>query len=165
MITLEFAKFFLVNVYAPNSQNELRRLSYRVQSWEVDFLAYVRKLEKKKPVVICGDLNVAHKPIDLARPGPNERSPGYTQEERACLDRLLRAGYIDTFRMFHDQPHCYSWWSYRAAAREKNVGWRIDYFCASKRLKEFIQDAKILSDVYGSDHCPVQLDLDGSCFS
>ncbi|HIV12203.1 MAG: exodeoxyribonuclease III [Clostridiales bacterium] len=159
VITLEFGDFYLVTVYTPNSQNELARLSYRME-WEDAFLAYLKKLEEKKPVIFCGDLNVAHREIDLKNPKTNRRNAGFTDEEREKFSRLLESGFIDTFRYFYpDQEQIYSWWSYRFRAREKNAGWRIDYFCVSESLKERLVDAKILTDVMGSDHCPVELDI------
>ena len=159
VITLEFGDFYLVTVYTPNSQNELARLSYRME-WEDAFLAYLKKLEEKKPVIFCGDLNVAHREIYLKNPKTNRRNAGFTDEEREKFSRLLESGFIDTFRYFYpDQEQIYSWWSYRFRAREKNAGWRIDYFCVSESLKERLVDAKILTDVMGSDHCPVELDI------
>lgn len=159
IVTLEMDDFYLVNVYTPNSQNELARLPYRM-NWERDFLAYVKALDQKKPVIICGDLNVAHKEIDLARPASNRHSAGFTDEERSCMTRLLENGFVDTFRHFHpDQKDIYSWWSYRFRGREKNLGWRIDYFLASERLIPRLQAAEIRTDVFGSDHCPVALEL------
>ena len=150
VITLEFGDFYLVTVYTPNSQNELARLSYRME-WEDAFLAYLKKLEEKKPVIFCGDLNVAHREIDLKNPKTNRRNAGFTDEEREKFSRLLESGFIDTFRYFYpDQEQIYSWWSYRFRAREKNAGWRIDYFCVSESLKERLVDAKILTDVMGS---------------
>ena len=158
VITLEFADHFIVTVYTPNSQNELRRLPYR-QKWDAAFLAYVKDLESEgKPVLFSGDLNVAHQEIDLARPANNRRNPGFTDEERAGFDHIVEQGFIDTFRHFHpDTPDAYSWWSYRANARANNVGWRIDYWCVSSSLKKKIKSARILADVHGSDHCPVEL--------
>lgn len=159
VITLEFPDFYLVTVYTPNSQNELARLDYRME-WEDAFLAYLKKLEEKKPVIFCGDLNVAHREIDLKNPKTNRRNAGFTDEEREKFSRLLENGFIDTFRYFYpDQEQIYSWWSYRFRAREKNAGWRIDYFCVSESLKDRLADAKILTDVMGSDHCPVELDI------
>lgn len=159
VITLEFPDFYLVTVYTPNSQNELARLDYRME-WEDAFLAYLKKLEEKKPVIFCGDLNVAHREIDLKNPKTNRRNAGFTDEEREKFSRLLENGFIDTFRYFYpDQEQIYSWWSYRFRAREKNAGWRIDYFCVSESLKDRLVDAKILTDVMGSDHCPVELDI------
>ena len=159
VITLEYPEFYLVTVYTPNSQNELARLPYRMQ-WEEDFLAYLKKLEEKKPVIFCGDLNVAHKEIDLKNPKTNRKNAGFTDEEREKFSQLLDAGFIDTFRYFYpEQEGIYSWWSYRFKAREKNAGWRIDYFCVSECLKEKLQDAKIHTEIMGSDHCPVELDI------
>lgn len=159
VICAEFEQFYLVTVYTPNSGSELARLPYR-QQWDVDFLAYLKKLEVSKPVVVCGDLNVAHKPIDLARPKANyNKSAGYMQQEIDGMDHLLNAGFVDTFRHFHPDTVKYSWWSYRAGAREKNVGWRIDYFLTSPKLADKIQEAEIYNDIYGSDHCPVALSL------
>ena len=159
VITLEFEKFYLVTVYTPNSQSELKRLSYRME-WERDFLAYLLKLQEKKPVVCCGDLNVAHQDIDLKNPKSNRKNPGFTDEERECFTRVLQSGFIDTFRYFYpDQENIYSWWSYRFKAREKNAGWRIDYFIASPQLESRLEDAKIHTDILGSDLCPVELDL------
>lgn len=160
VITLEFENFYFVTVYTPNSQNELARLSYRMQ-WEDDFLAYINGLNEKKPVVFCGDLNVAHQEIDLKNPKTNRKNAGFTDEERGKMTDLLAAGYVDSFRYFYPETEgMYSWWSYRFKAREKNAGWRIDYFIVSDRIKEKMQDAKIHTDVMGSDHCPVSLDID-----
>ena len=159
VITLEFKEFYFVTVYTPNSQSELRRLEYRME-WERDFLAYLLKLQEKKPVVCCGDLNVAHQDIDLKNPKSNRKNPGFTDEERECFTRVLQSGFIDTFRYFYpDQENIYSWWSYRFKAREKNAGWRIDYFIASPQLESRLEDGKIHTDILGSDHCPVELDL------
>ncbi len=159
VITLEFEEYYFITVYTPNSQTELARLSYRMQ-WEDDFLAYIKKLEEKKPVIFCGDLNVAHKEIDLKNPKTNRKNAGFTDEERGKFSALLEAGFIDTFRYFYpDMEQIYSWWSYRFKAREKNAGWRIDYFIVSEALKDRLEDAKILTDIYGSDHCPVVLEM------
>ncbi len=159
VLTLEFDDFFVVNVYTPNSQNELRRLPYRME-WNAAFLDHVKSLEKSKPVVFAGDLNVAHQEIDLARPKNNRKSAGFSDEERAGFDDIVAAGFVDTFRHFHpDEPDHYSWWSYRGGARGKNVGWRIDYFCVSAPFMDRVTSAKILPDVMGSDHCPVQIEL------
>jgi exodeoxyribonuclease-3 len=158
VITLEFRSYYVVTVYTPNSQNELRRLDYRME-WDRAFLEHVRKLEEHKPVAFCGDLNVAHKEIDLARPKANRKSAGFSDEERAGFDRIVEAGFVDTFREFDDGPEKYSWWSYRSGARGKNVGWRIDYWCVSQALKKKLKAASILADVLGSDHCPVVLEL------
>ena len=160
VITLEFEEYYFVTVYTPNSQSELRRLEYRMK-WEEDFLAYLLKLQEKKPVICCGDLNVAHQEIDLKNPKTNRKNAGFTDEERACFTRALESGFIDTFRYFYpDKEGVYSWWSYRFRAREKNAGWRIDYFLVSPSLKEKLQDAKIHGEIMGSDHCPVELDID-----
>ena len=160
VITLEMQDFFLVCVYTPNSQDELRRLDYRMQ-WEDDFRAYLKGLEAKgKGVIVCGDLNVAHKEIDLKNPKSNRRNAGFTDEEREKFSQLLDTGFIDTFRYFYpDQTDIYSWWSYRFQARQKNAGWRIDYFVASESLKDRLVDAKIHTEIFGSDHCPVELTL------
>lgn len=159
VITLEYEDFYFVTVYTPNSQSELARLDYRM-TWEDDFLAYLKGLEEKKPVVFCGDLNVAHKEIDLKNPKTNRKNAGFTDEERGKFTDLLAAGFTDTFRyLYPDVEGIYSWWSYRFNARAKNAGWRIDYFCVSDCLKDKIEDAKILTDVMGSDHCPIELDI------
>lgn len=162
VLTLEYNDFFLVNVYTPNSQDGLRRLAYRTGEWDVDFLAYVKALEQNKPVIFCGDLNCAHKEIDLARPKDNTKSAGFTPEERARFDVIIDSGFIDTFREFNKEGGHYSWWSYRARAREKNIGWRIDYFCISPALRPRLKKADIMPQVMGSDHCPVRMVLDGS---
>lgn len=160
VVTLELDDFYLINVYTPNSQGELARLPYRMQ-WENAFLAYVKSLDHRKPVVICGDLNVAHQEIDLARPQSNRQNPGFTDEERSCFGRLLQNGFVDTFRHLHpDQKEAYSWWSYRYRAKEKNLGWRIDYFLISERLLPRLKAAEIRCEISGSDHCPVTLTLD-----
>ncbi|MBQ9862373.1 MAG: exodeoxyribonuclease III [Lachnospiraceae bacterium] len=160
IITLEYDNFFFVTCYTPNSKQELERLDYRMV-WEDDFLAYINKLNAKKPVVFCGDLNVAHEEIDLKNPKTNHHNAGFTDEERAKMTALLNAGYTDTFRFFYpDKTDIYSWWSYRFKAREKNAGWRIDYFITSKSLDQKLKDAKIHTDVEGSDHCPVELQID-----
>jgi exodeoxyribonuclease-3 len=157
VITCEFEDFYFVTVYTPNSQAELARLSYRMK-WEDDFRAFLMGLDKKKPVIVTGDLNVAHKEIDLKNPKTNRRNAGFTDEEREKFTELLGAGFVDTFRHFYpDKEGAYSWWSYRFQARERNTGWRIDYFCVSERLLERLEDARILSEVLGSDHCPVEL--------
>ncbi len=159
VITLEFDDFYMVTVYTPNSQNELARLSYRMQ-WETDFLAYLKKLEETKPVIFCGDLNVAHKEIDLKNPKTNRKNAGFTDEERQKFTEVLEAGFIDTFRYFYpDMTDIYSWWSYRFSARAKNAGWRIDYFCVSDALRDRLVDAKIHTEVMGSDHCPIELEI------
>lgn len=160
VITAEFEAFYLVTVYTPNSQRELTRLSYRME-WEAAFLAYVKGLSEKKGVIFCGDLNVAHKEIDLKNPKTNRKNAGFTDEERACFTTVVENGFIDTFRHFYpDVTDAYSWWSYMGGARAKNVGWRIDYFVASEDLKEKLIDAKIHPSIMGSDHCPVELDIE-----
>ncbi len=159
-ITLEFEEFYLVNVYTPNSQNELARLDYRMQ-WENDLLAYLKELDAKKPVVYCGDLNVAHTEIDLKNPKTNRNSAGFSDAERAKMTQLLQSGFVDTFRYFYpDVTGAYTWWSYFRKARATNAGWRIDYFIVSERLKDRMKDAVIYADVMGSDHCPVGLELE-----
>ena len=161
VITLEFDDFYFITVYTPNSQNELARLGYRMK-WETDFLAYLKGLEQTKPVVLCGDLNVAAEEIDLKNPKTNRKNAGFTDEEREKFRILKSEGFIDTFRYFYpDQEGIYSWWSYRFSARKKNAGWRIDYFIVSEILKDRLEDAKILTEVMGSDHCPVELDMKG----
>jgi len=159
VITVELDKFFLVNVYTPNSQRMLERLSYRENEWDVDFLKFVKSLEKEKPVIFCGDLNVAHKEIDLARPASNRKNAGFTDQERKGFDNIINAGFIDTFREFHKEGGYYSWWSYMAQAREKNIGWRIDYFCISSSLRSQLVNSYILPDVMGSDHAPIVLEI------
>lgn len=157
VITLEYPDYYMITVYVPNSQNELARLDYRMK-WEEDFLTYIKKLEEKKPVIYCGDLNVAHEEIDLKNPKTNHQNAGFTDEERACFTKVLESGFIDTFRYFYpEEKDIYSWWSYRFHAREKNAGWRIDYFVVSEILKDRLVDAKIHTDIMGSDHCPVEL--------
>lgn len=159
VITMEMPEFYLVDVYTPNSQDELARLDYRMK-WEDDFRAYLKGLEKQKPVIVCGDLNVAHKEIDLKNPKTNRRNAGFTDEERAKFSTLLESGFIDTFRYFYpDAEGIYSWWSYRFRSREKNAGWRIDYFLVSQMLKTRIESASIHTGILGSDHCPVELVL------
>ena len=159
VITLEFDDFYFITVYTPNSQTELARLSYRM-TWEDDFKKYLKKLEEKKPVIFCGDLNVAHKEIDLKNPKTNRKNAGFTDEERAKFTELVNDGFIDTFRYFYPEMEgIYSWWSYRFKAREKNAGWRIDYFMVSNSLKDRLESAKIHTEIYGSDHCPVELVL------
>lgn len=157
VITLEMADFYLVTVYTPNSQDGLKRLDLRMQ-WDDDFRNYLKSLDEKKPVIVCGDMNVAHKEIDIKNPASNHKNAGFTDEEREKFSVLLNAGFVDTFRHFYpDTTQVYSWWSYRFHAREKNAGWRIDYFLASERMKERLESASILTDIYGSDHCPVEL--------
>lgn len=159
VITLEYDKFFLVTVYTPNAQEELRRLDYRM-TWEDAFQAYLHQLDAKKPVIVCGDMNVAHQEIDLKNPKTNRRSAGFTDEERSKMTQLLSNGFTDTFRTLHPEQITYSYWSYRFRAREKNAGWRIDYFLISDRLKSQLKGASIHTEIYGSDHCPVELDID-----
>lgn len=159
VITLEYDKFYLVTCYTPNSQSELARLSYRME-WEEEFLKYLDELKEKKSVILCGDLNVAHQEIDLKNPKTNRKNAGFTDEEREKFSTMLRHGYIDTFRYFYpEQEQIYSWWSYRFKAREKNAGWRIDYFITSEDLKDELEGAKIHTEVMGSDHCPVELEI------
>jgi len=158
VITLKFRGFYLVNVYTPNAQNELRRLNYR-QQWDRDFLKYLNSLEEDKPVVFCGDLNVAHQEIDLARPKQNRNTAGFSDEERAGFSAYIDAGFIDTFREFETGGGHYSWWSYRSGARSKNVGWRLDYWCISQTLRKRLKSSIIRADVMGSDHCPVVMEL------
>ncbi len=160
LITLEFPTHYLVCCYTPNSQNELKRLSYRME-WEKDLLSYLKELDKNKPVIYCGDLNVAHEEIDLKNPKTNRKNAGFTDEERESLTKLLSEGFTDSFRFFYpDMEGIYSWWSYRFHAREKNAGWRIDYFIVSDSIKDKLSDAKIHTEILGSDHCPVELDFE-----
>lgn len=159
VIALDFTSFFLVTVYTPNSGSELKRLEYR-QQWDAAFLSYMKKLEKEKPVIACGDFNVAHKPVDLARPVPNyNKTAGYMQAEIDGMDNIVAADFVDTYRHLHPEDVKYSWWSYRAAARKRNIGWRIDYFLVSPDLADAVKDADILNDIMGSDHCPVLLEM------
>ncbi|HLR33739.1 MAG TPA: exodeoxyribonuclease III [Tissierellales bacterium] len=159
VITLEFDKFYLVNVYTPNSQRGLTRLDYRME-WEDDFREYLKELDDIKPVILCGDLNVAHNEIDLKNPSTNRKNAGFTDEERSKMTELLDAGFIDSFRYFYpDKKDAYSWWSYMRKSRDRNVGWRIDYFIVSEKLKDVMEDAEIHPDIMGSDHCPVSLEL------
>lgn len=159
VITLEFEKFYLVNCYTPNAQRELTRLEYRM-NWEDAFRKYLKDLDSKKPVILCGDLNVAHNEIDLKNPKTNRGNAGFTDEEREKFTKLLESGFVDSFRyLYPDKTDSYSWWSYMGRAREKNIGWRIDYFVVSNKLKDKIQEAKIHSNIAGSDHCPVELDI------
>lgn len=160
VITAEWENFYVVTVYTPNSQEGLKRLEYRMR-WEEAFLGYLKALEKNKPVIVCGDLNVAHQEIDLKNPKTNRRNAGFSDEERSCFSRLLENGFVDTFRHFYPQQEgIYSWWSYRFQARSKNAGWRIDYFLASQALTDRLRDSRIDTDVLGSDHCPVELELE-----
>lgn len=160
VITLEFENFYLVTVYTPNSQNELKRLDYRM-NWEDDFLNYINRLDENKPVIICGDLNVAHNEIDLKNPKTNRKNAGFTDDERGKMTALLSNGFVDSFRyLYPDKTDIYSWWSYRFNARANNSGWRIDYFIVSERIKDKIKDAKIHTDIMGSDHCPVSIELE-----
>lgn len=160
VMAAEYDGFYLVNVYTPNAKRDLARLHYRRDVWDPLFLAYLKKLEKKKPVIVCGDFNVAHEEIDLARPKDNVGNAGFTPEERAGFDKLVRAGFIDTFReLYPNKTDAYSWWSHFAKARERNIGWRIDYVCISPRLKPKLKEAFILPEVMGSDHCPVGIDM------
>ena len=159
VITLEMDDFYLVTCYTPNSQDGLRRLDYRMK-WEADFLDYIKKLDEKKPVILCGDLNVAHQEIDLKNPKTNRRNAGFTDEERERMTTMLANGFADTFRTLHPDDVTYSWWSYRFHAREKNAGWRIDYFIVSERLMRRVSGATIHTEVFGSDHCPVELTIE-----
>ncbi len=156
VITLEMPDFYLVNVYTPNSQDGLKRLEYRM-TWDDDFRSYLKRLDQQKPVIVCGDMNVAHEEIDIKNPKSNRRNAGFTDEERAKFSTLLDSGFTDTFRQLHPEEVCYSWWSYRFQAREKNAGWRIDYFLVSNRLQTAVSSASIHTDIFGSDHCPVAL--------
>ena len=160
VIALDFETFYLVTVYTPNSGSELKRLEYR-QQWDADFLSYMKNLEKEKPVIACGDFNVAHNPMDLARPKPNyNKTAGYMQAEIDGMDNIVAADFVDTYRHVYPDKVKYSWWSYRAAARKRNIGWRIDYFVISSCLADAVRDADMLNDIMGSDHCPVLLDID-----
>jgi len=159
VLTAEFADYFVVTVYTPNAQRELTRLDYRQNQWDRDFLKFVRKLEKRKPVVFCGDLNVSHREIDLANPKPNRGNAGFTDEERAGFDNILKAGFVDTFREFETGGGHYTWWSNRKGVRERNIGWRLDYFLISGVLRPRLVAAGILADVHGSDHCPISVEL------
>tara|TARA_B100000900_G_C20452230_1_gene663667 strand:+ start:154 stop:912 length:759 start_codon:yes stop_codon:yes gene_type:complete len=160
VICSEFLNFFLVTVYTPNSKRDLSRLKYRYEEWDVDFLKYLKKLEKLKPVIFCGDLNVAHKEIDLKNPKSNKKNAGFTNEEREGFQNYIDSGFVDTFRLFNSEPNNYTWWSYMFNSRAKNVGWRIDYFCISEILKEKVKSSKILPEIMGSDHAPVILEID-----
>ncbi|MAU64928.1 MAG: exodeoxyribonuclease III [Dehalococcoidia bacterium] len=160
VIALEYPNFYLVTVYTPNSKRDLSRLGYRENEWDIDFLNYVIELEKTKPVIFCGDLNVAHKEIDLKNPKSNERNAGFTIEERRGFDNIVNHGFIDTFRHFNNEGDNYTWWSYMGRSRDRNVGWRIDYFCISNTLSPNLKSASIHPDIMGSDHCPVSIEID-----
>jgi len=160
VITAEFKDYYLVTVYTPNSKRELLRLDYRKKEWDVDFLIFLKKLEKTKPVIFCGDLNVAHKEIDLKNPKTNHRNAGFTDEEREGFDNYINKGFIDTFREFEKGAGHYTWWSYMFQARSRNIGWRIDYFCVSKTLSPIVRNSYILKDVMGSDHAPIAIEID-----
>ena len=159
VICFELDKYYLVTVYTPNSKRDLSRLNYRHKEWDIDFLKYLQKLESKKPVIFCGDLNVAHKEIDLKNPKSNKKNAGFTEEEREGFENYVKAGFVDTFRMFNKDPDHYTWWSYMFNSRAKNVGWRIDYFCVSDIIKSKVQEARILPDVMGSDHAPILIEM------
>lgn len=159
VLSVEFEDFYLVNVYVPNSKRDLSRLAYRAEEWDADFLKHLKKLEKKKPVIFCGDMNVAHKEIDLTFPKENVKNHGFTPEERAGFDNIVAAGFIDTFREFNRGPGCYTWWSQMGHCRQRNIGWRIDYFCISRSLKPQLKESFILKEVMGSDHAPVGITL------
>jgi exodeoxyribonuclease-3 len=159
VLTLEYEHYYLVNVYTPNSQRELTRLDYRTTQWDQEFLRYIKHLEAIKPVIFCGDLNVAHKEIDLRNPKTNHTNAGFTDAERASFDQILEEGFIDAFREFTNEPGYYTWWSYMRQARLRNIGWRIDYFCISKSLRPFLKNAQIFPEVLGSDHCPISLEM------
>ena len=158
VITCEFKKFYLVNSYFPNSKRGLLRLKYR-EKWDKEFLKYLKKLEKKKPVIFCGDLNVAHEEIDIKNSSSNHKSAGFTDEERNDFTEILNSGFIDTFRFLHPKKIKYSWWTYKFSARNRNIGWRIDYFCISKKLKNILIESKIHNEIFGSDHCPISLEI------
>ena len=159
VICFELDDYYLVTVYTPNSKRDLSRLNYRHKEWDIDFLKYLQKLESKKPVIFCGDLNVAHKEIDLKNPKSNKKNAGFTEEEREGFENYVKAGFVDTFRMFNKDPDHYTWWSYMFNSRAKNVGWRIDYFCVSDIIKNKVQEARILPDVMGSDHAPILIEI------
>jgi len=159
VLTCEYQNYYLVNVYTPNSKGDLSRLSFRHKTWDPTFLKYIKKLEQKKSVIFCGDLNVAHKEIDLARPKENIGKHGFTNEEREGFDNIINSGFVDTFRIFNSQGGNYTWWTPWAKSRERNIGWRIDYFCVSKKISENVINCEILSNVFGSDHCPISLTL------
>jgi len=159
VICFELDNYYLVTVYTPNSKRDLSRLNYRHKEWDIDFLKYLQKLESKKPVIFCGDLNVAHKEIDLKNPKSNKKNAGFTEEEREGFENYVKAGFVDTFRMFNKDPDHYTWWSYMFNSRAKNVGWRIDYFCVSDIIKNKVQEARILPNVMGSDHAPILIEM------
>ena len=160
VITTEWPSFYIINVYVPNASSGLKRLPYRTQLWDVEFLSYLKKLERHKPIVLCGDLNVCHRPIDIKNDKSNyNKSPGYTQAEIDGMDRMIESGFVDTFRVFHPHEVKYSWWSYRAHARPRNIGWRLDYFLVSQSLISRVKSSEIYNDIYGSDHCPVALEI------
>ena len=159
VITLSFPTFFLVNVYTPNSKRGLERLDYRCNEWDKDFLSYLNDLNEKKPVIFCGDLNVAHKEIDLANPKNNKRNAGFTDEEREGFQNYIDSGYVDAFRIFNSEPGNYTWWSYMFNSRARNIGWRIDYFCVSSKIQDCLEKSAIYSDVLGSDHAPIEIDI------
>lgn len=165
IITAEFKHFFLVNVYTPNSKRDLSRLPYREKEWDASFLRYLKSLEKTKPVIFCGDLNVAHKEIDLTNPKSNRKNHGFTDEERKGFDNFIKSGFLDTFREFHSEGGHYTWWRQFDQCRERNIGWRIDYFCISKSLRPKLEDAYILKDILGSDHCPVAILVKSDLFN
>ena len=160
VICFELKNYYLVTVYTPNSKRDLSRLSYREKEWDVDFLKYIKEKEKKKPVIFCGDLNVAHKEIDLKNPKTNKRNAGFTEEERRGFDNYIESGFVDTFRMFNNEAGHYTWWSYMFNARAKNIGWRIDYFCVSQKIKTKIKKSIILPEVMGSDHAPILIEVE-----
>ena len=160
VICFELENYYLVTVYTPNSKRDLSRLNYRQKEWDIDFLKYLKKLESKKPVIFCGDLNVAHKEIDLKNPKPNKKNAGFTNEEKEGFENYILSGFVDTFRIFNQEPGHYTWWSYMSNARAKNIGWRIDYFCVSEQIKNKISKSIILTDIMGSDHAPILIEID-----
>ena len=160
VICFELENYYLVTVYTPNSKRDLSRLNYRQKEWDIDFLKYLKKLESKKPVIFCGDLNVAHKEIDLKNPKPNKKNAGFTNEEKEGFENYILSGFVDTFRIFNQEPGHYTWWSYMFNARAKNIGWRIDYFCVSEQIKNKISKSIILTDIMGSDHAPILIEID-----
>ena len=160
VICFELENYYLVTVYTPNSKRDLSRLNYRQKEWDIDFLKYLKKLESKKPVIFCGDLNVAHKEIDLKNPKPNKKNAGFTNKEKEGFENYILSGFVDTFRIFNQEPGHYTWWSYMFNARTKNIGWRIDYFCVSEQIKNKISKSIILTDIMGSDHAPILIEID-----